>query len=64
MQDPKPVPEAVKQGVESTGRDIGALPGECQLRQPVASVLAMLRCRQCEKQFSSSGELFIAAEES
>lgn len=27
MQAPKPVPEAVKQGVESVGKDVGALPG-------------------------------------
>lgn len=26
MQAPKPVPEAVKQGVESVGKDVGALP--------------------------------------
>lgn len=26
VQDPKPVPEAVKQGVESVGKDVGALP--------------------------------------
>lgn len=28
LQDAKPVPEAVKQGVESVGKDVGALPGE------------------------------------
>ena len=28
LQAPKPVPEAVKQGVESVGKDVGALPGE------------------------------------
>lgn len=27
-QAPKPVPEAVKQGVESVGKDVGALPGQ------------------------------------
>jgi len=30
-QAPKPVPEAVKQGVESVGKDVGALPGKQSL---------------------------------